>query len=101
MGISNGRFGLFRFFSKNEVAFLAFLAFSLLKPMQNGFFLLGFLPKKPCSPYIKYSMAFSSRKKPGKKPFLSIILAFYLYISTGTYSTGTVLYPESGEARLP
>jgi|TARA_B100000609_G_C16807317_1_gene229290 hypothetical protein len=46
------------FFPKNEVAFLAFLAFSLLKPMQNGFFLLGFLPKKPCSPYIKYSMAF-------------------------------------------
>ena len=43
------------FFPKNEVAFLAFLAFSLLKPMQNGFFLLvylvylgilGFLPKK-------------------------------------------------------
>ena len=31
------------FFPKNEVAFLAFLAFSLLKPMQNGFFLLGFL----------------------------------------------------------
>ena len=49
------------FFPKNEVAFLAFLAFSLLKPMQNGYFLLvylGFLPKKPCSPYIKYSMAF-------------------------------------------
>ena len=29
------------FFPKNEVAFLAFLAFSLLKPMQNGFLYAG------------------------------------------------------------
>ena len=77
------------FFPKNEVAFLAFLAFSLLKPMQNGFFLLGFLPKKPCSPYIKYSMAFlaftwlfprgKSQGKSRSYPYLCVHLSIGLY----------------------
>ena len=38
------------FFPKNELAFLAFLAFSLLKPRQNGFFLMAFLAFCPKSP---------------------------------------------------
>ena len=60
------------FFPKNEVAFLAFLAFSILKPMQNGFFLLDILDKKPYFPYIKYSMAFFEEKAMEKAVPLSI-----------------------------
>ena len=94
------------FFPKNELAFLAFLAFSLLKPMQNGFFLLvylGFLPKKPCSPYIKYSMAFLAftwlfprGKSQGKNPFLSITVLPYIQYTKvpGTGYPGTLVELE-------
>ena len=90
------------FFPKNEVAFLAFLAFSLLKPMQNGFFLLGFLPKKPCSPYIKYSMAFlaftwlfprgKSQGKSRSYPYSLRTARVLLCTFLTWYASGTIPY---------